>query len=145
MRFMVFMIPKVYQRKKGRNPVPKLTPADAEMMVKMGRFNDGLKKAGAMKSVDGLQPLAAGTRLSFSSGKVRVTDGLKVKGGDVIGGYWLLEAKSKRQVVNWMMRCPAADGDVVDIRPVASMADFPADFLAALRRASARARSKRKA
>ena len=118
MRFLVFMIPTVYQPANGRNTDPNFTP-DPKMMEEMGRFNDGLRKAGALLSVDGLQPLTTGARLAFSGRKASVTDGPSVKAQEVVGGYWMLEAKSKQQVVDWMKRCPAEDGDVIEIRQVA--------------------------
>jgi hypothetical protein len=118
MRFLVFMIPKVYQPKNGKNTDPNFTP-DPKVMAEMGKFNDGLKKAGALLSVDGLQPLTTGARLAFSGGKVTLMDGPSIKAQDVVGGYWMLEAKSKQQVVDWMRRCPAKDGDVIEIREVA--------------------------
>jgi len=132
MRFQVFMIPAVYQPKNGRKTDPSFTP-DAEMMEKMGKFNEELKKAGALLSLDGLQPLTAGARLAFSGGKVSVTDGPAVEAKEVVGGYWMLEAKSKQQVIDWMKRCPAQDGDVIEIRQVYEMSDFPADVQAAAR------------
>jgi hypothetical protein len=52
---------------------------------------------------------------------------------EVVGGYWMLEAKSKQQVVDWMKRCPAENGDVIEIRQVAEMLDFPASVRAAAR------------
>lgn len=132
MRFLVFMIPTVYQPKNGQHIDPHFTP-DAEMMAKMGRFNDELKKAGALLSVDGLQPLTVGARLAFSDGKASVTDGPSVEAKEVVGGYWMLQARSKQQVVDWMKRCPAQDGDVIEIRQVAEMSDFPAEVQAAAR------------
>jgi len=128
------MIPGVYQPKNGKNTDPDFTP-DAEMMAEMGKFNDELRKAGALLSVDGLQPLTTGARLAFSGGKASVTDGPVVEAKEVVGGYWLLQAKSKQQVVDWMKRCPAQDDDVIEIRQVAEMSDFPADVQAAARRA----------
>jgi hypothetical protein len=89
------------------------------MMAKMGRFNDELRKAGALLAVDGLQPVTTGARIAFSGGKASVTDGPSVQAREVVGGYWLLQAKSKQQVVDWMKRCPAQDGDVIEIRQVA--------------------------
>jgi hypothetical protein len=132
MRFLVFMIPAVYQPKNGKNTDPNFVP-DAEMMAKMGRFNDELRKAGALVSLDGLQPLTTGARLAFSGGAARVTDGPSVVAKDVVGGYWMLEADSKQQVVEWMKRCPAQDGDVIEIRQVFEMSDFPADIQAAVK------------
>ena len=132
MRFLVFMIPGVYQPKNGKKTDPHFTP-DAEMVAKMGEFNEELKEAGALLSLDGLQPLTTGARLAFSGGKARVTDGPFVDAREVVGGYWMLQAKSKQQVVDWMKRCPAQDGDVIEIRQVFEMSDFPADVQAAAR------------
>ncbi len=132
MRFMAFMIPAVYQPKNGKQTDPRFTP-DAEMMAKMGRFNDELTKTGALLAVDGLQPVTTGARLAFSAGKVALTDGPAIDAKEVVGGYWLLAAKSKQQVVEWMKRCPAQEGDVIEIRQVAELSDFPADVQAAAR------------
>ena len=133
MRFLVFMIPAVYQPKNGKKTDPHFTP-DAEMMAEMGKFNDELKRGGALLSLDGLQPLATGARLAFSGGKASVTDGPFVEAKEVVGGYWMLEAKSKQQVMDWMKRCPAQDGDVIEIRQVFEMSDFPADVQAAAKK-----------
>ncbi len=89
--------------------------------------------AGALLSLDGLLPLTTGARLAFSGGRVDVTDGPAVDAREVVGGYWMLEARSKQQVVDWMKRCPAQDGDVIEIRQVAEMSDFPADVQTAAR------------
>src|SRR3954467_10271901 len=113
MQFMVFMIPAVYQPKNGKQqPGPDFKP-DPAMMEKMGRFNDELKKAGALLAVNGLQPLASGARLAFDGGKVGVTEGPAIEPREVVGGYWLVEAKTKQQVVDWWKRCPAQPGDVI--------------------------------
>ncbi len=132
MRFLVLMIPSVYQPSQtGKKTDAQFVP-DAEMMAKMGQFNEELKKAGALLSLDGLQPLTAGARLAFAGGKASVTDGPSVEAKEVVGGYWLLQAQSKQQVVDWMKRCPAQDGDVIEIRQVFEMSDFPADVQAAV-------------
>lgn len=133
MRFLVFMIPAVYQPKIGEKIKADFTP-NAEMMAKMGQFNEELKKAGALLSLDGLQPLTTGARLVFSQGKASVTDGSLVEAKEVVGGYWMLQAKSKQQVVDWMKRCPAQDGDVIEIRQVFEMPDFPAEVQAGARK-----------
>ena len=132
MRFMVFMIPAVYQPKNGQPTDPNFTP-DAEMMAKMTRFNDQMREAGVLLAVDGLQPLTTGARLAFAGGAASVTDGPAVIAREVVGGYWLMQTKSKEQVVDWMKRCPAQEGDVLEIRPVFEMTDFPDEVQAAAR------------
>jgi hypothetical protein len=135
MRYLVFMIPKVYQPKDGRQqPGPDFSP-DAKQMAEMSRFNAELRAAGALLSAEGLHPLTKGARLAFSEDDVSVTDGPAIDPKEVIGGYWMLEAGSKQEVVRWMKRCPAQEGDVIEIRQIAEMMDFPADVQAAARSA----------
>jgi hypothetical protein len=122
MRFMVLMIPGIYQG--GKKVDPNFAP-DIEKMKKMGQFNDEMKKAVELIALDGLQPLTQGARVAFSKGSVKVTDGPFVESKEVLGGYWMIEAKSKEEVVNWMKRCPADDGDVIEIRQVFELSDFP--------------------
>ncbi len=124
MRFMVFMIPGVYQ--PGKKVAPDFAPS-ADMVQKMMKFNEELTKAGALISLDGLQPLTNGARVAFSGGKPTVTDGPFVETKEVVGGYWMLQFKSKQEAIDWVKRCPAQDGDVIEIRPVFEMSDFPAD------------------
>jgi hypothetical protein len=125
---MVFMIPKVYQpgtpanERAGEGFAP---PVDA--VEKMMKFNEELREAGALVALDGLHPIAKGARVAFSGGKPKVTDGPFTEAKEVIGGYWMLNVKSKEEAVEWVKRCPAADGDVVEIRQVFEMSDFPAD------------------
>mgnify|MGYP002150752412 CR=1 FL=1 len=130
MRFLVLMIPGVYQPKDSRTVHADFTP-NKEMMAKMGQFNEELQQAGALLSLDGLQPLATGARVAFSGGRASVTDGPAVEAKEVVGGYWMLQATSKQQVVDWMTRCPAQDGDVIEIRQVFEMSDFTEDVQAA--------------
>jgi hypothetical protein len=124
MRFMVFMIPGVYQ--PGKKVAADFAPTK-EMVQPMMKFNEELTKAGALIALDGLQPLTNGARVAFSGGKASVTDGPYAEAKEVVGGYWMLQFKTKQEAIEWMKRCPAQDGDVVEIRPVFEMSDFPAD------------------
>jgi hypothetical protein len=123
---MIFMIPGVYQPKDGQKTDPHFRP-DAESMARMSRFNDELRKAGALIALDGLHPLTTGARVAFSGGKTTVTDGPRVEAREVVGGYWLINVKSKQEAIDWMKRCPAQDGDVIEIREVFEFADLPED------------------
>lgn len=126
MRFMVLMIPQVYQPKSSKKLDPHYTP-DVAMMEEMRKFNKELAAAGAIIALDGLQPLPNGARLAFSGGKATVTDGPYVEAKEVVGGYWLLRARSKEQVVAWMKRCPAQEGDTLEIRQIFEFPDVPED------------------
>ena len=126
MRFMMFMIPKVYQpdtppaEKAGKGFAPP-----AESVARMMKFNEELAKAGALISLDGLHPISKGARVAFSGGKPRLTDGPLIKAKEVIGGYWMIDMKSKEEAVEWAKRVPAQEGDMIEIRQVFEVSDFP--------------------
>jgi hypothetical protein len=56
-----------------------------------------------------------------------VTDGPFAESKEWIGGFWVIEAGSREEVVGWAKRCPAQEGDVIEIRQIRDLADFPAD------------------
>lgn len=120
MQFMMLMIPNVY---RGNKIEAGFVP-DAKGVEEMTRFNQELGKSVKILSLNGLHPLKAGARVSFGKGKPAVTDGPFVETKEVLGGYWLVEANSKEELVKWALRCPAAEGDVIEIRQVFGEADF---------------------
>ena len=126
MRFMMIMIPKGYeQAKPGAMPDPKAVEA-------MMKYNEALQKAGILLALDGLHPPSMGARVSFTGGKPKVTDGPFAEVKEVIGGYWMIQVKSKEEAVQWAMRCPGGDNEVIEIRQVQEFSDFPADVQAAV-------------
>ncbi len=128
MRFMMLMIPKVYQpgtpadQRAGEGFAP---PADA--IAKMMKYNEELAKTGALVALDGLHPIARGARVAFPQGKPRVTDGPFTESKEVLGGFWIINVKSKEEAVEWARRVPAEEGDVIEVREIFEIADFPAD------------------
>ncbi len=121
MKFMILMIPGVYQA--GKKTPPDFKP-ELKDMEKMGRFNEEMGKAFKIESLNGLHPQAKGARVSFTNGRPTVTDGPFIEAKEVLGGYWLVEAPSKEEVVKMMQRCPAEDGDVIEIRQIFEFEDF---------------------
>jgi hypothetical protein len=121
MQFMILMIPSVYRNNKelGPNFVP-----DPKLMEEMTKFNQQLSKSVKLLSLNGLHPLTKGARLSFSKGKATVTDGPFIETKEVLGGYWLVEAKSKDELVKLMQNCPAEEGDTIEIRKIFGDEDF---------------------
>ena len=100
---------------------------DKQAMSELSKYNEELTKAGALIALDGSQPLSKGARISFSGGTPTVTDGPYAEAKEVVGGYWMLQFKSKQEAIDWVKKCPAQDGDVIEIRPVFEMSDFPED------------------
>ena len=123
MRFMLLMIPKGYEK-----AAPGTMP-DAQGVAAMMRFNESLQKAGVLLALDGLHPPSMGARVSFAGGKPRVTDGPFAEAKEVIGGYWMIQVKSKAEAVEWASRCPASGDEIIEVRQVQEASDFPADLL----------------
>ena len=121
MKFMMLMIPAVYQG--GKKPGPDFKPAKKDVEA-MGRFNEEMGKALKIESINGLHPVAKGARVAFGKGKPTVTDGPHIETKEVLGGYWLVEAPSQAEVLKWAQRCPAADGDTIEIRQIFGPEDF---------------------
>ena len=121
MRFMLLTIPKGYdQAEPGTMP-------DAKAVAEMMKYNESLQKAGVLLALDGLHPPSMGARVSFSGGKPKVTDGPFIEAKEVIGGYWMIQVKSKEEAIEWASRCPASENEVIEIRQVQEFSEFPAD------------------
>ena len=121
MRFMMLMIPKGYEKAEaGAMP-------DAKRVAEMMKYNEALQKAGVLLALDGLHPPSTGARVSFSGGKPTITDGPFAEAKEVIGGYWMIQVKSKAEALEWASRCPGSDNEVIEVRQVHEMSDFPAD------------------
>ena len=121
MRFMMLMIPKGYESvAAGAMPT-------AEAVAAMMRYNESLKKAGVLLSLDGLHPPSMGARITFPNGKPVVTDGPFAEVKEVLGGYWMIQVRSREEAIEWAKRCPASPNDTIEIRQVQELADFPAD------------------
>jgi hypothetical protein len=117
MRFMMIMKPNVSEEDWAPS---------AEAIAEMSKYNDELAKAGVLLALDGLAPTAMGARVTFAAGRPTVTDGPFTEAKEMIGGYWMIQSKSKQEAVQWASRCPAADGDVIEVRQVYEMSDFAA-------------------
>ena len=125
MRFMMLMLPKGYE-----SATPGTMP-DAAAVAAMMKYNESLQKAGVLLALDGLHPPSMGARVSFEGGRPRVTDGPFAEAKEVLGGYWMIQVKSREEAVEWASRCPASDNEVIEVRQVQEMADFPPDVQAA--------------
>lgn len=122
MRFMMIMIPKGYESAK-----PGAMP-DADKVAAMMKYNESLQMAGVLLALDGLHPPSMGVRVSFADGRPQVTDGPFTEAKEVIGGYWMIQVKSKEEAVEWAKRCPGSEDEVIEVRQVQEFEDFPKDI-----------------
>ncbi len=125
MRFMMLMIPKGYET------APAGTMPDAKAVAAMMKYNESLQQAGVLLALDGLHPPSMGARIHFAGGKATVTDGPFTEAKEVLGGYWMIQVRSRDEAIEWATRCPAGDNELIEVRQVQEFADFPADVQAA--------------
>jgi hypothetical protein len=116
MRFMMLMYPGA-KAETQKMPDPKAVAA-------MMKYNEDLAKAGVLLALDGLQPSAKGARIKFSGAKATVIDGPFTEAKELVGGYWMIQVKSKEEAVEWAKRCPASDEETIELRQVFEMSDF---------------------
>jgi hypothetical protein len=123
MRFMMFMYPEVGEREWGPS---------VEVVEAMSRYNEELRKAGMLLALDGLRPPSDGGTVRFSAdGETTITDGPFSEAKEVVGGYWLIQARSKEEALEWAGRCPAR-GCAIEVRRIVEMDEFPEDVQEAL-------------
>jgi hypothetical protein len=119
MRFMMLMIPKGYE-----TAAPGTMPEDVKRIEAMMKYNESLRSAGVLLALDGLHPPSMGARVSFPGGKPKVTDGPFAEAKEVLGGYWLIQVRSREEAIEWASRCPASDNEVIEVRQVQELEDF---------------------
>ena len=115
MRFIVFV-------KASRESESGAMP-DRRNLEEMGRFNEELVNAGMMLAGEGLHPSSKGSRIRFVDGKPTVADGPFAETKELVAGYWVLQAKSKDEVIDWMKRAPFTDAEI-EIRQIFEDEEF---------------------
>ena len=122
MRFMMIHIPKGYE-----SAPPDAAPCAKviEVIAKAVEYNKSLQQAGVLLALDGLLPPSTGARISFSDGKATVTDGPFSEAKEVIGGYWIIQVRSREEAIEWARRAPMANNDIIEVRKIFEMGDFP--------------------
>ncbi|HET8646796.1 MAG TPA: YciI family protein [Vicinamibacteria bacterium] len=118
MRFMV-IVKATRDSEAGKMPSEKL-------LKEMGQYNEELIKAGVMLAGEGLHPSSRGKRVRFSGKQRTVIDGPFAETKELIAGFWLIQAKSMDEALEWVKRCPNPHDEEteIEIRPVFEEADF---------------------
>ena len=121
MRFMMIVIPKAYQT-ASQDAQPKV-----EDFTRMMEYNKSLEKAGVLLGMDGLTPPSGGARISFNDGTATVTDGPFAEAKETIGGYWIIQVRSREEAIEWAKRAPMDNNTIIEVRQIRGLSDFPAD------------------
>jgi hypothetical protein len=98
---------------------------DEKQLSAMGKYNEEMVKAGVMLAGEGLQASSKGARVRFSGDKRTVIDGPFAEAKELVAGFWLIQAKSKEEAIEWVKRVPFEDGEI-EIRQVFELEDFGA-------------------
>ena len=120
MRFKMIVLPKSYDVE----PEPELFGA-------MDRYNLKLLKAGILRSMEGLQPPEKGFRVTFKNRKPIVKDGPFTEAKEIVGGYWLIDVKTRAEALKWARQIPGDENMVVGVRQAEAFEDFSPEIQAA--------------
>jgi hypothetical protein len=115
MRFMLIV-------KASKESEAGVLPTGKEL-AEMGKFNEQMVKNGMMLAGEGLQASSKGARVTFKGGKPSVVDGPFAETKELVAGFWLIQAKSKEEAVEWARRAPFVDGQI-EVRQVVELEDF---------------------
>ena len=118
MRFMMMAIPEGYG-----SATPNTAPG-AEAVAKFMEYNKSLQKAGVLLALDELFPPSTGARISYMDGKPTVTDGPLAQSKEVIGGYWIIQVRSREEAIEWAKRAPMSNNGMIEVRQIREMSDF---------------------
>ena len=96
---------------------------DEKALAEMARFNEEMVKAGVMLAAEGLQASSKGARVRFGGGKPVVIDGPFAETKELVAGFWLIQARSRQEAIEWARRVPFQEGEV-EVRQVFELDDF---------------------
>jgi len=119
-----------------------------EQFTEMNKYNEELVKAGVMLAGEGLHPSSRGARIQFKGNQKTVVDGPFAETKELIAGFWIIQAKSLEEAVEWARRAPNPHfgGDTnIEVRQVFSAEDFGDALTPELREAEQRMREQTQA
>jgi hypothetical protein len=123
-RFMLLVIPAAGAHTQEDPPL--------DAVQAMGRYNEELTRTGTLLAADGLRPPDEAARISFPGGSATVTDGPFAEAKELVGGYWIIQAGSRDEAIEWATRAPMRGGETIEVRQIAELEDFSEEFRSAL-------------
>jgi len=115
MRYMIIV--KNDPKSEQEMPAPEAFEA-------MGEYNRSLVEAGVLLAAEGLAGSDKGFTVTFGDGKATVKDGPFTEATELVGGFWIIQVKSKDEAIEWAKRIPFANGESVEVRKIAEASDF---------------------
>ena len=99
-----------------------------ELLTSMGKYNEELMNAGVLVDLAGLHPSSKGFRVKFAQGKRTVMDGPFAETRELIGGFWIINVKSREEAMDWAKRVPdpfgAGEEAVIEVRQFFELEEF---------------------
>ena len=122
MRFIITAQPG-----KDSKPVDPDAPVDEQLFITYMKFNEEMHKAGVLVAAEGLNPGGQGARIEVRKGRRTVVDGPFTESKELVGGFYIVEVKSRDEAIEWALRCPTGLGfdDVLEIRQLTGESDVP--------------------
>ena len=136
MRFMMLV-------KASKDSEAGALPSKA-LLAAMGQFNEEMATAGVLLAGEGLHASSKGARITFSGSKRTVTDGPFAETKELLGGFWMIQVKSKEEAIEWVKRSPnpfPGTESEIEIRQLFEAEDFGAEFTPELREQEERLRA----
>jgi hypothetical protein len=133
MRFMVLV-------KANKDSEAGVLPT-REQLAEMGKFNEQLAADGVLLAGEGLQPTSKGARIRFEGGRATVTDGPFTETKELVAGFWIVQGKSKEEVVERFTHAPFDGGAEIEIRQIYEAEDFGENFTPEMREREERLRT----
>jgi len=115
MRFMMIV---------KNDPASEQQMPTREMFEAMGKYNQTLRDAGVLLTLDGLSKSADGAKVTFKDGKATVKDGPFTEAKELVAGFWIIQVRNKEEAVEWAKRIPFMSGESVEIRRISELSDF---------------------
>ena len=134
MRFIITAQPG-----KDSKPPDMEAPIDEQLFTAYMKFNEEMYKAGVLVAAEGLNPGGGqGARIEVTKGKRAVVGGPFAESKELIGGFYIVDVKSREETIDWALRCPSGLGfdDVLEIRPLTGESDIPPNLLELIRTAA---------
>jgi hypothetical protein len=102
-------------------------PLDEALFAAYMKYNEDMAKAGVLVTAAGLLPDGARARVAVSGGKRTVVDGPFTESKELLGGFNVIEVKSRQEAIEWALRCPVGLGtdEVLEIKQMTELADIP--------------------
>lgn len=110
---------------------PEGTPPSQDEMVRMGKLIEEFTNSGVLISTEGCLPSAKGARVRMSGGKFTVSDGPFTEAKEIVGGFALMRADSKEEMIEHTKKFLKVAGDgETEIRQIWEAADVTPEYFA---------------